>query len=73
MTKKKKKNLKKKEKYIITEAILHILLINYSYIKIYIQEMFLVLVLVNFFNFVKTTSMRKEVVHMSQFNEPELF
>lgn len=73
MTKKKKKNFKKKEKYIITEAILHILLINYSYIKIYIQEMFLVLVLVNFFNFVKTTSMRKEVVHMSQFNEPELF
>lgn len=49
------------------------MLINYSYIKIYIQEMFLVLVLVNFFNFVKTTSMRKEVVHMSQFNEPELF
>lgn len=73
MTKKKKKNFKKKEKYIITEAILHILLINYSYIKIYIQEMLLVLVLVNFFNFVKTTSMRKEVVHMSQFNEPELF
>lgn len=64
---------KKKEKYIITEAILHILLINYSYIKIYIQEMLLVLVLVNFINFVKTTSMRKEVVHMSQFNEPELF
>ena len=30
--------------------------------------MLLVLVLVNFVSFVKTTSMRKEVVHMSQFN-----